>query len=251
MTPTILMNSGVGPSEVLQANNVKVAVDSPHVGKHLQDHPAVGLMVSLDPSLVSSFPSSFNFAYQWSTYVNGVQRAIKLREQIKSMLKQLADNNNPTISKGNSHRHQALSDEELVALQAEIAKAEQSLKSEEYGVLGTPGISSGAFLTSPYCSVPPATQGKETTVVQNEKESEKKLELDCAARGVPDIQLTVYPTVAEPHIIAARKKKSASTLFSSAVNNSNEMLVTISLLRPRGSYEVCDDTLAIIFTNRC
>ena len=37
-SPTILMQSGVGPKGVLQAAGVQVALDLPGVGQHLQDH---------------------------------------------------------------------------------------------------------------------------------------------------------------------------------------------------------------------
>ena len=37
-TPKLLMLSGIGPGETLRDLNVDVVVDSPHVGRHLQDH---------------------------------------------------------------------------------------------------------------------------------------------------------------------------------------------------------------------
>ena len=37
-SPRVLMHSGVGPSDVLQAAGVDVQVNLPGVGKHLQDH---------------------------------------------------------------------------------------------------------------------------------------------------------------------------------------------------------------------
>lgn len=43
MTPKLLMNSGIGSSEVLEKAGVKVLVDSPMVGRNLQDQPAVGM----------------------------------------------------------------------------------------------------------------------------------------------------------------------------------------------------------------
>src|SRR3954454_2140639 len=38
-SPQLLMLSGIGPADHLRENGIDVAVDSPHVGKHLQDHP--------------------------------------------------------------------------------------------------------------------------------------------------------------------------------------------------------------------
>jgi choline dehydrogenase-like flavoprotein len=37
-SPTILMQSGIGPRSILQAAGVQVALDLPGVGQHLQDH---------------------------------------------------------------------------------------------------------------------------------------------------------------------------------------------------------------------
>src|SRR3954451_6814217 len=38
-TPQLLMLSGIGPADHLREHGIDVAVDSPHVGGHLQDHP--------------------------------------------------------------------------------------------------------------------------------------------------------------------------------------------------------------------
>lgn len=53
MTPKILMNSGIGPQEVLRSASIPVVVDSPMVGKGLQDHPVVGLMYRIQPQHLS------------------------------------------------------------------------------------------------------------------------------------------------------------------------------------------------------
>jgi choline dehydrogenase-like flavoprotein len=37
-SPTILMQSGVGPQDILQAAGVQVVLNLPGVGQHLQDH---------------------------------------------------------------------------------------------------------------------------------------------------------------------------------------------------------------------
>lgn len=52
-TPQILMLSGIGPRAHLQANKIPVKVDSPRVGKHLQDHVAVYAWVKFNPNFES------------------------------------------------------------------------------------------------------------------------------------------------------------------------------------------------------
>ncbi|KQY58497.1 choline dehydrogenase [Aeromicrobium sp. Root495] len=43
-TPQTLMLSGVGPAAHLKEHGIKVKVDSPGVGQHLQDHPVAGIL---------------------------------------------------------------------------------------------------------------------------------------------------------------------------------------------------------------
>jgi choline dehydrogenase len=54
LTPKLLMNSGIGPRQVLQDAGIDVKIDHPWVGKNLQDHPAVGVTFRLSPALASS-----------------------------------------------------------------------------------------------------------------------------------------------------------------------------------------------------
>lgn len=48
MTPKILMNSGIGPIDVLKAADTTVYIDSPQVGKNLHDHPVIALTVRIN-----------------------------------------------------------------------------------------------------------------------------------------------------------------------------------------------------------
>lgn len=42
-TPHLLMLSGVGPADALRRHGIDVVLDAPNVGRHLQDHPFVGI----------------------------------------------------------------------------------------------------------------------------------------------------------------------------------------------------------------
>ena len=48
-SPTILMRSGIGPAQELQALDINTIVDAPAVGHNLLDHPAVKLTLQLRP----------------------------------------------------------------------------------------------------------------------------------------------------------------------------------------------------------
>jgi choline dehydrogenase len=47
-SPQLLMLSGIGPADHLRSVGVDVAVDSPHVGEHLQDHPLATVTYSVN-----------------------------------------------------------------------------------------------------------------------------------------------------------------------------------------------------------
>ena len=55
-TPAILMRSGIGPAEELQALGIAPIVDLPGVGQNLLDHPTVGLHLSLRPQAQAGDP---------------------------------------------------------------------------------------------------------------------------------------------------------------------------------------------------
>ena len=156
MTPKILMNSGIGPSDVLRKNNIDVKLPIKNVGKHLQDHPAVGVTVLLDSNIAASYPSAYTLSNQWSEYID-------------------------SISSKNSGNN--------------------------FGMLGSTGVSAGGFLISPY-----------------------------ATDNQPDIQLTVYPTVSEPHLTQTPWNINATSPEVLLANN--QMLITVSLLYPEGRLSV-------------
>jgi len=138
MTPKVLMNSGIGPAAVLRGLDVPVPllVDSPLVGKGLYDHPVVALTARIDHrKLPFPYPSAYMFPMQWLEYVTAVK-------------------------------------ESLGELHSTAAKGSQTPASPlDFGVLGSPGFSTGAFLRSPYA------EGRITDPT------------------VPDIQITLFPNV--------------------------------------------------------
>ena len=95
------MNSGIGPSEVINKAGIEALVESPEVGKNLQDHPAVGFIVSLDPQVTASYPNSYDIAQMYVDYILAVE------------------SKNVTVE-------------------------------QDFGLLGSAGISAGGFLKSPY-----------------------------------------------------------------------------------------------------
>ena len=125
MTPKLLLFSGIGPPEVLRSLGVEVKVPSPQVGRNIQDHPSVGLTFALVPSATAHFPSLYEAPLAMIRYASAVEyhRAIK----------------NHTLLAYNER------------LQAGLSSG-SSMKTEEgeVGVLGSVGLSAGAFLRSPF-----------------------------------------------------------------------------------------------------
>ncbi|RPD70182.1 hypothetical protein L226DRAFT_526054 [Lentinus tigrinus ALCF2SS1-7] len=96
-SPRVLMHSGVGPSDVLQAAGVDVQVSLPGVGQHLQDHLSSGLLFQTNTDTAASlyasnatgntpiFLSYVNsaVAYVNSTVVLGADGEATLKQQIR------------------------------------------------------------------------------------------------------------------------------------------------------------------------
>lgn len=61
MSPQLLLLSGIGPADHLQQHNIKVVVDSPNVGKNLDDHFAVHLVYSLNVTEASEYEKVFSY----------------------------------------------------------------------------------------------------------------------------------------------------------------------------------------------
>merc|ERR1712023_188999 len=56
-TPTILIRSGIGAKDELEALDIPIIKDLPGVGKNLHDHPALGVIYGGSPNLVKEMNS--------------------------------------------------------------------------------------------------------------------------------------------------------------------------------------------------
>ena len=155
LTPKILMNSGIGPKDTLDAAGVEVLVESNNVGKNLQDHPAVGLTMMITQALAATYPFQYDAVYGFADYINMV--------------------------------------------------TENNLTGKSFGLLGSAGLSAGAFLVTPW-----------------------------SVDGIPDIQLTVFPTVSEPHLVNTQWSENATSTES--LLSGNQMLVTVALITPEARH---------------
>lgn len=111
-SPTILLYSGVGPSDVLSAAGVDVVYDLPGVGQHLQDHLSVGTSWSTTQETAGSlywqngtdttdpaFLSYVNDAVAYANSANLFSDPSELQSTIMSQISQLAPSD-PTMAAG-------------------------------------------------------------------------------------------------------------------------------------------------------
>ena len=75
-SPAVLMRSGIGPTEVLEAAGVKCVVELAGVGQNLQDHPTVGLHLKLRPEARAGGPHArrTNCCVRYSSGLAGAGR---------------------------------------------------------------------------------------------------------------------------------------------------------------------------------
>ena len=106
----LLINSGIGPADQLSDPDSKPII-SEGVGRHLQDHVTIGLLVGIDASLAAmTTPFAADVLSELPGYISSVQHARN------------------KLTKSNSSR-------------SDIA---------DYGTFGTTGVTTGAFLRSPF-----------------------------------------------------------------------------------------------------
>lgn len=179
-SPKILMNSGIGPVSVLQQAGICARVSSPQVGRNLYDHPTLGMVLSIKPGISAQYPDAYELLSKWGEYTNKTKewRSVSVKCPQRS-----GDAANASLS--------------------------------GFDLLSSPGISSGAFITSPYA------KGRSKAIGLG-KETQ------------PDIQLTVFPTMSEPHMYLIEKYQKKHYTDSNSYTNSKNMLITVSLLDPIG-----------------
>ena len=95
---------------------------------------------------------------------------------------------------------------------------EKEFASGQLGILGTSGFSTGGFLRSPWAE-------------------------EIGGEVAPDIQLTVFPRVVEPHQPKSKNKADMKFMLS------RSMLVTVALLQPEARYQVRPSELRIFTSN--
>ncbi|OCB85059.1 alcohol oxidase [Sanghuangporus baumii] len=95
-SPHVLMLSGVGPQDVLEAAGVEVKLALPGVGKHLQDHIVGGLSWTTTAETVAALRDAGNTDPTFLGYVNGAEAYVNLtslfgEEQAGSYQQEVAD----------------------------------------------------------------------------------------------------------------------------------------------------------------
>jgi choline dehydrogenase len=153
----LLINSGIGPKDQIK-HNKEVIIEG--VGRNLQDHPVVGVMTAVDPALSAVLaPQGMSLFEELPGYISSIEESRTLwHKKIENTT------NSYTISEPN------------------------------YGDLGSPQLTTGAFLVSPF---------------------------SLKTEDGPDIQINAYPSPIEPF----------KSLYSSYIEDKAEIFTdgTISL----------------------
>lgn len=74
MTPRVLFASGIGKKSNVNNLGAESIVNNHNVGRNLQDHPVVGVIIEMNPALNSAMPSTFDIANQFVQYAEAVER---------------------------------------------------------------------------------------------------------------------------------------------------------------------------------
>jgi hypothetical protein len=208
MTPRLLMASGIGAKVETSKLGVESVVDNRNVGSNLQDHPAVGVIIEMNPALVGTMPSTFDVATQFTAYVTATQRFRETGELDK-------DRTGVFASAG------------LTGKNANLVFVESANEADCLRCLAT-HFAAGAFVVSPYA----------TNRVPDVRDCSQLLSCDpskveasfASCLALPSqIQLTVFPRVTEPHIASSHPAN---------VSSITQFLVTVALLKPDARHKM-------------
>lgn len=195
-TPKLLLNSGIGPRDVLQQAEIEAKVVLAGVGVGLQDHPGVAVTFQVTPATSVMYGTAMDVVMAMEGYAG----AVDAHRQYCSALDEA------------SQRASTASNGELSANITEPAP--------DKSMLATPGFSAGAFLRSPSVAAETESLGYDPG---------------------PDLQLIVYPSIMDPHVLAARA--AAGLKDESGREGFREAMIKIALLRPDSRQQVVLDRL--------
>lgn len=146
-TPKILLNSGIGPAKEVDelgggTSSVPLQQDSPGVGKNLQDHPTVNVKFQINNFCTAGMQARWGILYLVTT-ANPVSMLLILILILIFVFPEIPSAFDLVKTWRQYH------------LATQSGRAGGSGGGEvplaAFGVLGTPGFSSGAFLRSPLC----------------------------------------------------------------------------------------------------
>lgn len=222
-TPKILMNSGVGDRAKLKKAGIPLVLNHlPGVGQNLQDHPVIPVTFRLGPELAARVAEAFGGG--------GFEELSNYAEWVRS--------GGGLLKRGGagSGGAGAVSGAAAAPLAHTASHSFPPKPQTPYLVFASTSFTAGAFLRS--------DKGSKNPKLQDE---------------YPDIQLTVFPRVTEPHLVAQKKQSqqanssSDSSTSTSAGDNDDgggsdaankgaaddkDMLVTVALLDPEARYSV-------------
>ena len=198
-SPKLLMVSGVGDAPYLRGLGLPVVAHAPRVGAGLQDHPAVGVSYKASEALLRDAPPP--------------PGAGDLGPELRAFAQRLSPA--PGAAAGPKPPSFASQVERTAGAAPDL------------GPMASPGLTAGAFL-----STEPLRRRLSGAGAARPVGAEDVGEAARAA-GPPDAQLTVFPRLIEPHLLAAAN--------ASLADQASAMLVTVALLRPEGRLRVVLD----------
>lgn len=214
-TPKILMNSGVGPRRKLEEAGIPVLVDLPGVGENLQDHPSVPMTFTLTTPLAGRVAAAAGSFEELTEYKDWVVEGGEIL-RAKGATSRADRAGGPGQQWGGG---------------GFFPGDQPGSQQKDYTIFASSGFTAGAFLKSDKGSKNPAFK-----------------------ENYPDLQLTVFPRISEPHLVQKQQESeeamdagaspraanlsSTPTLPPASKTQRGTMLVTIALLDPQARYSV-------------